>query len=141
MRSPAGRPGFPAGRSPRPEPPRSWRESTRIGFVRIRFTVSPGLLLLFLIAFPRVPFAHPQDRPLPAVSMQLGDLQVVGMHRYTAEEVTKVSALEIGNRVSIPDLDAAAERMAKTGLFKKVSYRWSATEDRLVVTFEIQESD
>ena len=73
--------------------------------------------------------------------MVLGEVQVVGMYRYTAEEVAKVSALEIGKRVSIPDLDAAAERMAKTGLFKKVSYRWSTTDERLVVTFEIQESD
>ena len=103
--------------------------------------MSLGFLLLFLITFPRVAFAYPQDRPAPAINMQLGDLQVVGTRRYTADEVTKVSALEIGKPVSISDLDAAAERMAKTGLFKKVSYRWSTADERLVVTFEIQESD
>src|SRR5262245_15769757 len=110
-------------------------------FARIRIDVSPGLLLLFLITFPAVPFAHLQDRSAPAISMELRDLQVVGMRRYTAEEVTKTSELAIGTRVSIPDLDAAAERMAKTGLFKTVSYRWSTADERLVVTFEIQEAE
>jgi outer membrane protein assembly factor BamA len=100
-----------------------------------------GLLLLFLFVFPPATDAPPQGQPTQAVSVELGDLQVAGVRRYTAEDVKQISGLEVGKRVSIADLDAAAERMAKTGLFKTVSYRYATNEGRLVVTFEIEESE
>ena len=103
--------------------------------------MSPAFLWLLLIAFPRETYWSPQGQLPPGASLELSDLQVVGARRYTAEDVKKLSALEIGKRVAIPDLDQAAERMAATGLFKTVSYSYATNAGRLVVTFEIVESE
>jgi len=103
--------------------------------------MSPVLLLLLLIAFPRETYWSPQGQVPPGASLELSELQVMGARRYTAEDVKKLSALEIGKRVAIPDLDQAAERMAATGLFKTVSYSYATNAGRLVVTFEIVESE
>ncbi len=98
------------------------------------------LLLFLLAAFS--PDSHTQATgQTDQASMELGDLQVTGARRYSVDEIKKVSALEIGKPASIPHLDAAAERMAATGLFKKVSYRYVTEGGRLIVTFEIEEAE
>ena len=39
------------------------------------------------------------------------------------------------------DLDAAIQRMAATGLFKKLNYRYATAAGRTTVTFDIEEAD
>ena len=109
-------------------------------FARIRGAMRSFLLLCLLATFSVDTHTQATGQPAQA-SMELGDLQVTGARRYSVEEIKKVSALEIGKPASIPHLDAAAERMAVTGLFKKVSYRYVTEGGRLIVTFEIEEAE
>jgi len=74
------------------------------------------------------------------VALRLGDVQVTGVRRYSAAEVTKLSGLQLGNPVPIADLAAAAERMAATGLFNSVKYRYAIANGRIRLTFDIDEA-
>ena len=68
-------------------------------------------------------------------------VEVAGARRYTPPEVTKLSGLEPGKTVTTADLDAAIQRMAATGLFKKLNYRYATAAGRTTVTFDIEEAD
>jgi outer membrane protein insertion porin family len=75
----------------------------------------------------------------PAGSFTLGGVQVAGASRYTQSEVVRLSGLEPGKPVTVADLDAAAQRMANTGLFQRVSYKYLTRAGQLTVTFDIEE--
>jgi outer membrane protein assembly factor BamA len=90
------------------------------------------LPLLLILLFG----AMPQQASLP-----LGEVQVAGTKRFTTAEVTKVSGLATGQSFTAADFEAAAKRMAATGLFKRVAYRYAAANGRWVVTFEIEDFD
>jgi outer membrane protein insertion porin family len=102
---------------------------------RLAVILLPLLLGAPGVAYSRQP-AQPQG-PAPA----LAAIDVVGVRRYTADEVRKVSGLEIGARVVIADLDAATKRMAGTGLFKTVGYHYDDRNGQRIITFEIEEAD
>jgi len=75
------------------------------------------------------------------VTPQLAGVEVNGARRYTAAEVMRTSGLAPGTAVTVADLDAATKRMAATGLFKQLNYRYVTKAGRMTVTFEIEESD
>ena len=77
----------------------------------------------------------------PASALELGAIEVAGARRYTADEIRKVSGLEVGKRITIADLDAATKRMAGTGLFKTVGYHYEDRNGQRIATFEIEEAD
>ena len=106
-------------------------------FARIRGAMRSFLRLCLLAAFSVDTHTQATGQPAQA-STELGDLQVTGARRYSVEEIKKVSALEIGKPASIPHLDAAAERMAVTGLFKTVSYRLRAAIRRRLRNFGVR---
>ena len=78
--------------------------------------------------------------PLPAPASRLASVQVEGIRRYTPEEVTRLSGLEIGRDVTVTDLGAAANRLAGTGLFNSVKYAYS-TGPAMTVVFDVVEAD
>jgi outer membrane protein assembly factor BamA len=82
--------------------------------------------------------ANSQSAP-STQQLRLEKIEVVGLHRYTKEQVIEASGLQIGQVVNGDLLDAAAGRMAGSGLFKKLSYRLKGAAGNAVVTFEIEE--
>ncbi len=70
-------------------------------------------------------------------------VHVTGNKRYSREQVVRISGFAPGASASVADLDAAIGRMAATGLFSKIGYKYApdATGKRLVVTFEIEEPE
>jgi outer membrane protein assembly factor BamA len=81
------------------------------------------------------------SRQAPTASdLRLGSVAVTGTQRYTPHEVAQVSRLEIGQSVTTADVAAAAARMAGTGLFKSVKYRYATTGRQMTVTFDIEEA-
>ena len=70
---------------------------------------------------------------------RLTRVDVTGANRYTAADVTTVSGLRVGERVSAASLQATAQQMSRTGLFKSVRYRYLTTASDMTVTFEIEE--
>ena len=74
-------------------------------------------------------------------SLTVGAVEVNGARRYSKAEVVRLSGLQTGKTVSREDLNAATARMAKTGLFKQLNYRYATAAGRTTVTFDIEESD
>ena len=99
---------------------------------------APLLLTSVLVLLSLAPDAYSQSAPATQ-QLRLDKIEVVGLHRYTKEQVIEASGLQIGQLVNGDLLDAAAGRMAGSGLFKKLSYRLKGAAGNAVVTFEIEE--
>lgn len=95
---------------------------------------SAGVLMLLLAGTAGLP----QSASAPH---QLAGVQVVGARRYAPADIAKLSGLAVGAPVSIADLEPIAERLAATGLFKNLSYRYVTAGRKMTVVFEIEEAD
>jgi outer membrane protein assembly factor BamA len=73
-------------------------------------------------------------------ALRLAKIEVTGLERYTQEQVTAESGLQIGQAIDIPAADEAANRLMNSGLFKKLSYRFRSTGDQVTITFQIEET-
>jgi hypothetical protein len=72
--------------------------------------------------------SQPQSSP---PTPKIGTIQVSGQKKFSSEQVIAASGLKPGQEFSVKDLDAAAERLGKSGAFPDVSYkaaisRWSS---------------
>lgn len=102
---------------------------------------SAARIVCVLLAGITILSAAPQQQSLAAHPIDA--IHVTGHKRYSVEQVTRVSGLTPGKSVTVADLDALISRMATTGLFAKIGYKYAgdATGTRLVVTFEIEEPE
>ena len=80
-----------------------------------------------------------QQPPAPPAAFQLGAVAVTGASRYTQADVTRLSALKMGQPVTPSDLDTVVKQMSATGLFASLRYRYATAGNRMDVTFEIEE--
>ena len=71
---------------------------------------------------------------------RVASVQVKGTRRYTPEEVTRLSGVQIGMAATVEILTAAANRLAATGLFDSVRYTYTSGPRQLTVTFEVVEA-
>ena len=71
---------------------------------------------------------------------RLTRIEVVGLKRITQEQVIATSQLQIGQTVDPGVLDAAAEKLMQSGLFKTLSYRVRSADDQAIVIFEVVEA-
>ena len=94
-----------------------------------------GVLWLFFLI---VPLVQAQQTP-PAGRMRLSKIEFTGLQRHSHNEAVAASGLQIGQLIDVPTLDAAAQRLFDSGLFKKLSYRYRTTGDQAVVTFQTEE--
>lgn len=89
------------------------------------------LLLFFLIL------------TLPVVAQQnftIQKIEFVGLSRLTTEEVTATTGLKVGDRFTVPALDAAAQKLMDSGLFNKVSYQTRAANQQITIIFQLEEA-
>ncbi|MCM3872357.1 MAG: hypothetical protein ND895_16870 [Pyrinomonadaceae bacterium] len=91
-------------------------------------------LALFLIA----PWVQAQQTTT-AGRMRLSKIEFTGLQRHSQEEAIAASGLQIGQLIDVPTLDAAAQRLFDSGLFKKLSYRYRTSGNQAVVTFLTEE--
>jgi outer membrane protein insertion porin family len=73
-------------------------------------------------------------------SARLAKIEVVGLKRVTQEQVIAASQLQIGQTVDPSVLDAAADKLMQSGLFKKLGYRVRSADDQAIVIFEVEEA-
>ena len=73
-------------------------------------------------------------------SARLQKVEVTGLKRMTADQVITLSGLQIGQAVDGTVLDAAANKMMQSGLFRRLGYHTRNTKDGAIVTFDIEES-
>jgi outer membrane protein assembly factor BamA len=71
--------------------------------------------------------------------MRLAKIDFVGLQQRTKEEAVAASGLQSGQDIDISILDAAAQRLMDSGLFKKLSYRYRTVGDEATVTFQVEE--
>jgi outer membrane protein assembly factor BamA len=102
--------------------------------VNLRLLLSAVLWCGFLLTVPWVP----AQQPSPG-KMRLSKIDFTGLQRHSPEQAIAASGLQIGQLVDIPTLDAAAQRLFDSGLFKKLSYRYRTTGNQAVVTFQTEE--
>ena len=79
--------------------------------------------------------------PAAATSWPIEALTVEGNHNYTAEQILAVAGLRVGQTGGKTQFDAARERLAATGAFDNVGYRFAPAKDGkgYDATFEVTE--
>jgi outer membrane protein assembly factor BamA len=71
---------------------------------------------------------------------KLAAIQFAGLQRYTAEQGTAASGLQVGNSIMVADLQSAANRLSKSGAFDSVSFQYSTQGDNLTAHFGVHET-
>ncbi|MGH9727227.1 MAG: POTRA domain-containing protein [Candidatus Acidiferrales bacterium] len=84
------------------------------------------------------PSASSQTAPLS--DAKLLSVTEVGSKAYSSEQVTALSGLQNDATVNRDAIQAAADRLAHTGLFSSVRYRYSGETGGIRVTFELQDA-
>jgi outer membrane protein assembly factor BamA len=67
-------------------------------------------------------------------------IEVVGLRKMTAPQAIEASGLKIGDPFTPAIVDAAAEKLMQSGLFKKLGYRVRTADNDATVTFEVEEA-
>ncbi|HEV2489065.1 MAG TPA: hypothetical protein VGT03_04590 [Candidatus Acidoferrales bacterium] len=96
------------------------------------------IVLLFTLSFCAP--ASAQLTPPPGYTAKLLSLDAVGSKVYSVAQVTQVSGLSLGATVNLDAIQAAANRLAHSGLFSAVHYRYATDVGGLRVTFELQDA-
>ena len=95
---------------------------------------SASLLLLFFAA------AYPLRAQTPdTATAPLREVRVDGQKHLSQAQIVGLTGLIAGSQVARTDLQAAADNLAKTGLFDKVSYNFE-TRTGVIVTYHVEES-
>lgn len=71
--------------------------------------------------------------------VKLERIEFKGLERVKPEEAIEKTGLTVGQSVSIDELDAVANRLLQSGLFKGLDYSITGTTDKAVVTFTVSE--
>jgi outer membrane protein assembly factor BamA len=79
-------------------------------------------LLLASCTSPPVQTRKPASKPLPPSAFKLISVNVKGSKRYTPEEITAASGLQLGQTVSEDDFKRVSQRLGETGAFNNVAY-------------------
>jgi outer membrane protein assembly factor BamA len=70
---------------------------------------------------------------------KIAKIETEGLQALTAETVIATSGLKVGETFSVEATDAAAERLVKSGLFKRVAYRTRNLAGNVTITFQLEE--
>jgi outer membrane protein assembly factor BamA len=66
-------------------------------------------------------------------------IEFVGLKKVTPPQATETSGLKVGDLFTPEIVDAAAEKLMQSGLFKKLSYRVRTADNEATVIFEVEE--
>lgn len=106
-----------------------------------------ALAIIHACAGPRV-VAQQQQTPPAAANAQaeetpeklkLMKIEFIGLGRVSREDALERSGLAVGQEVSLEALDEAAERLVRSGLFKRLGYRITGKAEGASLTFEVEE--
>jgi len=78
----------------------------------------------------------PAQQPVRTIAK----IEIEGLQRLSADEVIATSGLKPGALFSIEELDAAAQRLADSGLFANVAYRTLTKGNQLTIIFHVEEA-
>ena len=72
--------------------------------------------------------------------MTLTRIDFDGLKRVSREEALAASGLQAGQSIGVEMVDAAADKLMNSGLFKNLSYSVRGTNEKAVVTFKVEEA-
>jgi outer membrane protein insertion porin family len=70
----------------------------------------------------------------------LRKVEFVGLKRLTPQQVIDASGLKVGDKVDRDRIDAAADKLLQSGLFRRLGYKLHTTGNEATVIFEVEES-
>lgn len=105
-----------------------------------RITLSIYWLALFGLLMGFNHSAYAQLTPPPGYAAKLLSVSVSGSKNYSVAQVTQASGLTIGETVGRDAIQAGADRLAHSGLFAAVHFRFDTDVGGLRVTFELQDA-
>ena len=73
-------------------------------------------------------------------SVTLRRIEFVGLKKLTGQQVIDASGLKVGDMINTNIIDAAAEKLMQSGLFKKLGYKLRTTGAEATVVFEVEEA-
>jgi len=98
-----------------------------------RFTNLVALTLLCLALFSLASPAMSQG------ARRIARIEFEGLHNLTPENVIAMTGLKVGDSFSVGSLDAAAQHLIDSGLFKNVGYRTRTAGAAVTIVFQIEE--
>jgi len=69
----------------------------------------------------------------------ISEMRVSGQNRYGADQVIAAIGLKPGDAFRVKDLNRAAERLGKSGVFEEVSYTYTPRGGQMMVEFKVRE--
>ncbi|MBA3242346.1 MAG: hypothetical protein H0T60_14040 [Acidobacteria bacterium] len=97
---------------------------------------APALAFILSLAFACSVLAQPQQ---DARTWHLAQIEFDGLKRVRPEEALAASGLQVGQAVGVNEVDAAANKLMGSGLFKNLSYNVRGTSEKAVVIFKVEE--
>ena len=67
-------------------------------------------------------------------------IEFVGLKKLTGQQALDASGLKVGDNASREAIDAAADKLMQSGLFKKLSYRVHTANNEATIVFEVEEA-
>jgi outer membrane protein insertion porin family len=102
---------------------------------RRAFVPSLVLSLLSILAYP--PAALTQSTT--PQSYRLATMKFAGLSRFNETQASKATGLQTGDTVTQAQLAAAVDKLAKSGAFENVAFRYSTNGNSLNVEFQVVE--
>jgi outer membrane protein assembly factor BamA len=96
--------------------------------------------LLILTAFHFTESVASAQASSNGTAPKIGSLHVSGEKRFTAGQVIAAIGLRVGQVFDAKDLDAAAEKLGKSGVFQEVNYSYVPEGGQVAVEFNVQEA-
>jgi outer membrane protein assembly factor BamA len=81
----------------------------------------------------------PKDEVKPGKST-LGAITATGSQKFSPAQIAAASGLTVGEQVGRKDLQLAANRLAATGLFSSVQYRFASKGDSVSLEFQLTDA-
>jgi outer membrane protein assembly factor BamA len=73
----------------------------------------------------------------PAV---LRHIEFVGLKKLSSQQLIEVSGLKIGDPINPQVIDAAADKLMQSGMFKRLGYKVRTADDEATVIFDVEEA-
>ncbi|MDX6611045.1 MAG: hypothetical protein QOD75_231 [Blastocatellia bacterium] len=97
------------------------------------------LLAIVMQSVWLVPAAFAQ-KPQPAKSYQLSQVEFMGLRRLTQEQALAISGLQSGDPFSEAAVDEAAKKLMDSGMFARLGYAVKSTGNQVHLTFQVEEA-
>jgi outer membrane protein insertion porin family len=74
-------------------------------------------------------------------NFKIAKIEFEGLQRFSPDEMILKTELKTGQPFDLAALDAAAQRLLDSGLFKNVAYRTKPNRDQITITFVVEEAN